>query len=362
MSVVDLTTFQFRNLVSNKIEFHKNLNFLLGDNGSGKSSFLESIFYLGHGKSFRTSNVGNLIVNAGDKFVISVLTDSDSRLGIEHCSNGNNVIKIDGETKGKLSELAKNIVVQIVTPESFRLFFGGPKERRKFVDMGLFHVEHSYSELWKRFNKTLKHRNACLKQKLIDKQFEYWTSQFCQLSVDIASLRHSYIEQLRIELGEWLQILLPDIKEEISVQYLQGWNSKKSLEEILLSNKFKELEKGYSLYGAQKFDIRFLLEGIAIENKLSRGQQKLFLLALTLAQTKLIEKVNRIKPILLVDDIGAELDENSRSAMSKALSKVNCQTFITAIDVQALEPLIPKNNNEYKMFHVEHGKISLKSE
>ena len=362
MSVKDLTTFQFRNLVGSKTSFHPNLNFLVGDNGSGKSSFLESLFYLGHGKSFRTSTVGNLIVNGGDKFVVSVFMASDSRLGIEHTTDGTNAIKVDGVARNKMSELAKNIVVQIVTPESFRLFFGGPKERRKFVDLGLFHVEHQFADLWKRFNKTLKQRNACLRQRVSSQQITYWTEQFCQLSVDIASLREGYIDILRNELLYWLSILLPEIKEAISVQYLQGWNSKKALIDVLNVNAEKELEKGYSLYGAQKFDIRFLIGGIAIENTLSRGQQKLFLLALTFAQTKLIERVNRIKPILLVDDIGAELDENSRVSMSKALLKVDCQTFITAIDVQALEPLIPKNKNEYKMFHVEHGKISLKSE
>jgi DNA replication and repair protein RecF len=89
---------------------------------------------------------------------------------------------------------------------------------------------------------------------------------------------------------------------------------------------------------------------------LSRGQQKLFLLALTFAQAKLIERVNRVKPILLIDDIGAELDINSRTLLSSAIDKLNCQVIITAIDRFALEPLVSTNNN-YKMFHVEQGEI-----
>lgn len=362
MSVVDLTTSQFRNLASEKTLFHTNLNFLVGDNGSGKSSFLEALFYIAHGKSFRTSNVSNLIVNGADKFVVSVYTSNKTRLGIEFSLLGNNVIKIDGVSQNKMSELAKNIVVQIVTPESFKMFFGGPKERRKFVDLGMFHVEHNFSELWKVFSKTLKQRNACLKRRIVDQQLAYWTEEFCRLSEAIASIRKSYVDNLKIEVNSWLAILLPDVTEDITVQYLQGWNSKKELTEVLAQNIEKERERGFSLFGAQKFDIRFLIGGVAIENKLSRGQQKLFLLALTFAQTKLIEQVNRVKPILLIDDIGAELDETSRKAMSVALTKVDCQTFITAIELQALHPLIPNNNNEFKMFHVEHGKISIKSE
>ena len=83
----------------------------------------------------------------------------------------------------------------------------------------------------------------------------------------------------------------------------------------------------------------------------------MFLLALTFAQAKLIEKVKRVKPILLIDDVGAELDLNSRTLLNNAIGKLNCQVIITAIDKTAVEPLVPTDNN-YKMFHVKHGQIS----
>ena len=83
----------------------------------------------------------------------------------------------------------------------------------------------------------------------------------------------------------------------------------------------------------------------------------MFLLALTFTQAKLIERVERVKPILLIDDIGAELDNSSRSKLYQAIEKLDCQVIITAIDKMALEPLVP-NNKKYKVFHVEHGYIS----
>jgi len=103
--------------------------------------------------------------------------------------------------------------------------------------------------------------------------------------------------------------------------------------------------------------VKFLTGNVVIDNQLSRGQQKLFLLALTFAQAKLIEKVKRVKPILLIDDVGAELDFNSRTLLNKAINKLDCQVIITAIDQTAVEPLVPTDNN-YKMFHVKHGRIS----
>ncbi|GHE96319.1 DNA replication/repair protein RecF [Thalassotalea profundi] len=358
MSIVKLTTNNFRNLENVSTTFHSDFNFFIGQNGSGKSSLLESIFFLGHGKSFRTAKIDNVVTFKHTNFIVSVIDSNNKRLGLlRDTATGLSEIKIDGLRHNKFSELAQNIAVQIITPESFKIFFGGPRERRRFVDLGMFHVKHKFSEQWKEFTQVLKQRNACLKNQLIGQQFDYWTNSFCQTCINIASLRNEYLKDLKKELDKWLTILLPEFQNEINVMYLQGWNSKKSLLDILNQNKEREYEKGHSLFGAQRFDVRFQYKGVAIETFLSRGQQKLFLLALTFAQAKLIGQVKRVKPILLIDDIGAELDANSRNAFFQSIKELNCQLFITAIDEQALEPIIPKDNNYY-MFHVEHGRIS----
>jgi len=360
MAVKELLSVNFRNLVFDKLSLHPNLNFVLGDNGSGKSSLLETIFYLGHGKSFRVSNIDSLIMNDKDHFIVSVKTENSTQLGIQRNNQGESRVQIDGIRYSKLSELAKNFAVQIVTPESFKLFSGGPKERRKFIDLGMFHVKHTFSSNWKLFNRIYKQRNALLKNKFSVEEFAYWTLEFCNISEQIAKERQEYINLLKNEFSLWLNLLLPQIKDDIAIQYLQGWNSKKELKEVLESNREKELEKGYSLFGAHKFDVRFLIGNKSLDQTLSRGQQKLFLLALTFAQTQLIEKVKRVKPILLIDDIGAELDSNSRKIIAEVNQQLNCQIVITAIDEVALEPLLPNNNN-YKMFHVKHGQISAMS-
>lgn len=366
MSVDKLITQNFRNLDGVLIDFHPKLNFFVGDNGSGKSSLLEAIFFLGHGKSFRTSKVNSLACHETQNFVVSVKDSNDRQLGLSRdISTGLTNIKIDGERYSKLSVLAKNIAIQIVTPESFKLFFGGPKERRRFVDLGMFHVKHEFSTLWKTFNRVLKQRNACIRS--IDKfsdidnnsMLTYWTEQFCQLSIEVTVLRASYVSDIISELNYWLAILLPDLSERVTVQYLQGWSKKMALVDVLSSNQYREISFGYSLYGAHKFDVKFLLDKKAIETELSRGQQKLFLLALTFAQASFIARVKVVKPILLIDDIGAELDLNSRSALSKAINKLDCQVIITAIESSVLQPFFgPCDDRKYSMFHVKHGRVS----
>jgi len=366
MSVARLTTYNFRNLSSVAIELHPKLNFFVGNNGSGKSSLLEAIFFLGHGKSFRTSKIEHLASYETDNFVVSVKDVNDLQLGLsKNLQTGATLIKINGERHARLSELAKNIAVQIVTPESFKLFFGGPKERRRFVELGMFHVKHDSSKQWREFNRVLKQRNACIRHNLDKATFNYWTAMFCQLSEEVADVRNEYITNLIVELPYWLEILLPSIADKVTVQYLQGWPQKKSLIDSLNDSHEREQAFGYSIYGAHKFDVKFLIAKQALESQLSRGQQKLFLLALTFAQAKLIARVKRVKPILLIDDIGAELDANSRESLSTALRVLDCQVIITAIEEGVLQPFITNDSvidkesskNKYHMFHVKHGGI-----
>jgi len=385
MSVTKLITQNFRNLDGAALNFHSKLNFFVGDNGSGKSSLLEALFFLGHGKSFRTSKADVLACHDKSHFVVSVKNGKDCQLGLSRDINsGLTNIKIDGERHSRLSELAKNIAVQIVTPESFKLFFGGPKERRRFVDLGMFHVKHDFSKQWKNFNRVLKQRNACIRvgAAVSDSgaMLSYWTEQFCKMSLDVALVRQAYVSSLVAELDVWINLLLPNLQNRVTVQYLQGWPLKKELAAVLASNQEREFNYGYSLYGAHKFDVKFLLDKQSLETQLSRGQQKLFLLALTFAQAKLIASVNRVKPILLIDDIGAELDSNSRSMLSLAIEKLECQVFITAIESNVLQPFFDRfcddedsnatgfvsdsllsqtsSTENYKVFHVKHGKVT----
>ncbi len=367
MSVARLITKNFRNLSHATLNLHPQLNLLIGDNGSGKSSLLEAVFFLGHGKSFRTTKAEHMTNFDEHQFVVSAKDLDNLQLGIsKNFASGKTTIKINGQNQQRLSVLAQQIAVQIVTPESFKLFFGGPKERRRFVDLGMFHVKPNFSKQWNEFSKVLKQRNACIKNNLDSSTLIYWTDIFCHQSLVVARLREQYIDNIQGELNFFLNKLLPELSGNVTMSYYQGWAQKKNLLNLLRSNKEKEALMGYSLYGAHRFDVKFLLGKQPLESQLSRGQQKLFLLALTFAQTKLIAKVKRVKPILMIDDIGAELDISSRSKLSDIMSSLDCQVIMTAIDCTVLTPFIELNTvigskyceKKYKLFHVKHGVVS----
>ncbi|NMP30810.1 DNA replication/repair protein RecF [Thalassotalea sp. M1531] len=360
MSIESIYVKNFRNLEEQKFNLNPQLNFFIGDNGSGKSSILESVFFIGHGKSFRTTKSDMVCNFDHDEFAVHIKDESNASFGLsKHRSQANFIVKKNGSKLGKLSELANDFAIQIVTPESFKLFFGGAKERRRFLDLGMFHVEHSFGHAWKLFTKIHRQRNAVLKSKLTKEHLDYWTNEFVESSENLSLLREIYCKKLDSELEKWIAILLPEVADRVSLSYYKGWSKNRSLSDTLYEQKEKEYQLGYSQAGAQKFDLKFYVDGKSIELKLSRGQQKLFLVALTFAQMRLIEEVKQVKAILLVDDLGAELDSNSRKKFNTALNKLNCQVVITAIDVGALNPIISENENKknYTMFHVKHGEI-----
>lgn len=357
MSVSRLYVKGFRNLSEQAVDFSNAVNLVIGDNGSGKSSVLESLFFIGHGKSFRTSKSESLIHFDEAGFAVSAKDESGNTFGVsKQRKEAAFTIKINGEKKLKLSELARSLAVQVITPESFKLFFGGAKERRRFLDLGVFHVEHSFQHSWKLFSRVLKQRNACLKNSDYGQALDYWTNELCQASEAITEVRARYADKLVRELKIWLAVLLPEHQDKIQIQFYRGWGAKKSLAEIMTANLVKDKHLAFTQAGAQKFDFRFLIDRQTLDLKLSRGQQKLFLIALTLAQSSLMKSVTPLKPILLIDDVGAELDLHSRTLLAQAITKLDCQVVLTAIDRIALKPLISIENN-YKMFHVKHGEV-----
>jgi DNA replication and repair protein RecF len=365
MSVIKLTTHNFRNIQNHQtINFHPHINFISGGNGSGKSSIIEAIFLLGNGKSFRTHESKQIITQGDSQFAVNAIDELGNSKGISrHSILSNITLKYNGQNVTKLSEFARTTAVQLITPESFQIFFGGPKARRKFFDLGVFHVEHCFANDWRQFSHCLKQRNALLKQKDLT-LLDYWTQQFCELAELITNYRLQYVDKLITEFKSWLTLLLPEFSETITLTPQIGWPQGKELYSLLKEHQEKEKIFGHTLYGPQKFDLKFQIsrngQTFNLEQVLSRGQQKLFLIALILSQTILLQRNISHIPVLLFDDFGAELDKHSQHLIAEALLKLDCQIIITAINDSVFSVFFSEreNQNNYKMFHVKQGEIT----
>ena len=362
MALQQLQLSQFRNIEQAQLNFSPAWNLLYGSNGSGKTSVLEAIYLLAHGRSFRTSKAHKVIRHEQPLYTVFAkiaASQHNIALGVQRERTGDWQARLNGERVQRVADCAKLLPVQLITPESFRLFFGGPKERRQFFDMGLFHVEHSFYDVWMRFNKVLKQRNALLKSRQSNTEFyQFWDQQFVALALQLQQMRQQYIGILSNELIQLVHEV-PALAE-LQLELVAGWQCREQTEAELwqqLQDSFSmDLRLGYTQLGPQKADLRVKVAGEYVDELLSRGQLKVLLFALKIAQSNVIYRTGHKQPLLLIDDLASELDDQSKRQIFNFLYQLNSQVFITAIETSQVLPQI-HTKTEVALFHVEHGQI-----
>lgn len=354
----------FRNLESVVVNPSQTLNFIIGQNGSGKSSFLEALHFLGFGRSFRTSKHKNVIQYEEANFSIfctSIRSDEQIlKLGMSRGIDDQVQISVNGNKSTRMSELVKHIPIQIFTPQSADLILGSPSLRRRYLDWGLFHVEQSFSKCSQNYLKLLKQKNALLRKlqksndKLLFSQMQFWDNQLVKEGEELTELRKSFLEAILGHINANLVYFLPEFSIEIS--YHRGWDKSSSLSGAI-DNKFeKDSRNGFLSVGPHKADLQIRFKGIDVAESLSRGQLRMLVAALQLAQVQYLYEVTSKSSIFLLDDIGAELDELKRELFIDRLLESNTQLFVTAIEKSQL--MFIDKYNDKKMFHVEHGRMS----
>ncbi|WP_397472546.1 DNA replication/repair protein RecF [Rheinheimera sp.] len=366
MSLLSLTARQFRNLTAVSLNANARFNLIVGMNGSGKTSLLEAIYYLAHGRSFRTSRPQRLVQHDNDAFMLhaKVATAQQTHsLGLQRGKQGELMLRLNGANVHRLAEFASLLPVQLLTPDSFRLFFGGPKERRQFFDMGLFHVEPAFFDSWLRFSKVLKQRNALLKtSRQYDSQFQFWDEQFAQLAFELQGFRQAYIDQLEAAFRALTQ--QEPILQQLGFQLQRGWPEKiaepAELMQLLQQSFMQDHRMGFTQYGPQKADLKLRMDQGAAEEVLSRGQLKVLLFALKIAQNNVIRDSGQKQPLLLIDDLASELDQQSTRQIFSYLRDINSQVFITAINAEQVSPFI--DAGQLAMFHVEQGQLTARTD
>lgn len=346
----------FRNLVEVKINPIDKFNIFYGDNGSGKTSLLEAIYHLGIGRSFRT-HLHNRVIQIGqDRFSVFGKIDNDTPIGIERtrgdsCFN----IRLAMKSVSSISILAEMLPIQLIDPSCHSLINAGPTIRRKFIDWGVFHVEHNnFLQKWRKFQRLVKQRNAALKQRNAEKQAALWNDDFVKTANVIDRLRKNYITQFQLVLSEILGKLLKI--DNIVVEYRAGWDSELDLNTVLAESLTKDIRQGYTFYGPHRADLKILLGSTPVSEVLSRGQQKILASAMKIAQAELLKRLKNRKCVFLIDDLPSELDDNSRQNLKSILSEIDAQVFVTGIEKNALMKLFKQEDS--KMFHVEHGNIT----
>ncbi|MEQ6917880.1 DNA replication/repair protein RecF [Halomonas aquatica] len=354
---IDRLTFQgLRNLQAVDLKPGPRINLLTGANGSGKTSVLEGIHVLGMGRSFRARQLRHAIAHGADAMTLHgrLVGEPAVTIGVRrHREGGELELRLSGERLDRVSRLVESLPLQLINPDAFRLLEGPPAGRREFLDWGVFHVKHDFLDTWRRFRRALKHRNALLRHgRISDASLDAWEQELVHWSEQLDEMRRDWVEMFLPVFEDTLRelISLPGL----ALRYTRGWDSKRGLSDILRQARDTDHQMGFTQQGPQRAELGIRLDKRPAAEVLSRGQQKLVVSALKLAQGRLLEQLTGRTCIYLIDDLPAELDSGHRRVFCKWLERMQCQVFITSVDPEALMDLWEADTH-LAMFHVEHS-------
>jgi len=354
MSLERLAIEDFRCVERAELEFDDRCNLITGENASGKTSLLEAIFFLGRGRSFRSTRNESLIRTGASQFCLVARTNQQGLsqpLGMRLGADGIEA-RYAGRPVTGLAELATRLPVQAIDPEVHRLIDGGPQERRRYLDWGVFHVEPGFVDHWRRYQRALRQRNAALKANQAPTLIHAWDTELLEAGEQVADYRKRYVAGLQGSVHDVGRRLL-DADIEIGLHH--GWSSERSLAQALEHSFSRDCERGMTHVGPHRADLAVRISGAAARDRVSRGQQKLLAAAMLLGQLKYDAGQGSGVAALLVDDPAAELDGSNLERLIKEVLSLPAQLFLTALD--PMNPVLQRLPGGRK-FHVEHGVVT----
>lgn len=353
MRLKELDIKDVRNLKEIHMECGAGINIISGKNAAGKTAILEGIHLLARASSFRTPRINDVIQHGKTQILITArLYDENNNeviTGLEKSKQATK-IKYNGQNINKRSEQARNIPILTVTPDSHRLLNGTPRERRHWLDWSMFHVEQGYMDIWQQYHYALRQRNALLRRVDEQSQLSSWEDALATAAVKLRCLRKTYINKINR--------LITDIAssnlEQITISLRTEEQDHSSIKRSLNQQRRADTEAGYTRFGPHREDVVFNINNHEASRSLSRGEGKLYVLFLILAQAAEYKEEKQLQPIMLFDDMPAELDDEACKRILEQLQCLGLQAFITTTNPQYMG----KTTNIASRFHVEQGKVT----
>jgi DNA replication and repair protein RecF len=337
-------------------EPHPRLNFVTGANAAGKTTLLEALYVVSRGDSHRGA-AASLVSDGAASFhidaLVSVASDRPNDRIDVRWQDRRMQVRINDQA-ASLAQLVRQMPVLLIDPLSHRLIEEGPGIRRRFIDWGVFHMEHAFHPLWRRFNRALKQRNAALRAQASQREIDSWTPELVLTADALTELRITYIDKLLSVVPEYWRSLVDETGWSLS--FNRGWRDQETYADTLLRTLEGDRQAGHTREGPHRAELRILSDNSLLKDRISRGQQKLLITGLMLAQGELYRRRHDDAPVLLLDDFAAELSQRSQQRLMEQLQRWPGQSIVTALEYSSLLQAAP----EHAMFHVEHGEITLK--
>jgi len=349
-----LTVDGLRSLQNIDVEPDDGLNLITGLNGSGKTSLLESIYCLSTGHSFRTRKLRELVSRGTSTLTLTAILrnrtqQQDHRLGMQREIGGKSDYRLNYEDVRSLATITQLLPVKALTPDSHRLIQEGPAGRRQFLDWGVFHVEPQFMPAWRLYQRAMQQRNRLLREQAPIGEVSSWHETLAESGVQLTQCRAAYVEQLTPVLNEQLQTM--NATFHVELKFRRGWADDVPLETALETNIERCRRFKTTTIGPHRAEMSITTDGVSAREMLSRGQEKVLVIALHLAQLVLLQREQNHQAVVLCDDIAAELDEDNLHLVTQRLLTMGCQTFITSTDARGLEKAAKQ------WLQMEHGAI-----
>jgi DNA replication and repair protein RecF len=351
MALRSFSCTDFRCLRSVSLDLHPRYNLIYGANASGKTSLLEAMAYLGRGKSFRGASADHLLRHGATEFLLLGKVQSGMREIAVGVRNGHNGLEtsVDGDRSGGAAALAGALPLQVADPDVHSLVAGGPEYRRRYLDWLAFHVEQGYLDLWRRFRRALKQRNAALREGAAA-ELRGWDPEFTELALAVDRARQNALGRVLGALEDTGQRLLGSA---VAFEYRRGWSAGRTLEDALADGRIRDLQAGGTGAGPQRADLKLIHDERQARKLVSRGQQKLLACAMILAATRVVQAELGRPLLLLLDDPAAELDQQSLQRLMSEVAALEAQVIATALQSDA--SLFAERA---ALFHVEQGELT----
>lgn len=360
MRLKKLSLINFKNLMQTQITLSEGINCFVGDNGAGKTNVLDAIYYLSMSKSAFTMTDGQSVMHGEEFFVLegSYIAD-DERTESVNCSfsrKTGKVLKRNGKEYERMSDHVGNFPVVIVSPQDTELITDAAEERRRYLNAFISQLDHQYMVALMRYNAVLAERNKFLKASSDEQMLQIYDMQLSEHGGKIYERRREIVERMQPLVEEYYR-LLSDDREQVEIVY-RSELLELPFADILIRSRERDIVNQFTTAGIHRDDIVFRIGGYPLRKYGSQGQQKSFLIALKLAQYRLIADVTEERPILLLDDLFDKLDMRR---VAKLLEVVSSQEFgqicITDCNQVRLEEILSGAQKEYHLFSVDGGGI-----
>lgn len=363
MYIKEITLKDFRNYKDLHTSFHPRVNIFLGKNAQGKTNLLEGIYLNAMARSFKTTRDKDLI-RFGEEFcrihTVSKAFDEEMETEILITKEGKKIIKIDGVKASKTSQLLERIYIVIFSPEDLKIVKDEPEKRRRFIDRELCQIKPGYYSDLSSYKKVLKQRNMYLKEREIDTSvLDIWDYELARYGSRIIRRREEFIKKIS-EISSDIHQRISGGMENLIIHYeanipYSGWETTETeFYKILENSREDDIRNRTTGHGPHKDDLKIEADGIDLRKFGSQGQQRTAALSLKLSEIRLIEAETGEKPILLLDDVLSELDNERQSYLISSLGEN--QMFITTADISGK---VIRSMPEGKVFKIEKGTVEI---